>query len=653
IIAFIVERSLFGKNGGETYRGGNRPAGAAVGVLVKLISFVAFIIPLIGYITIADDFMLGIGEASSREIPSSNVVVEVMSDEQIEATPDDSEQETPPALVENNMAQTIESLGESCLQLRNDVIAPLANDGVCKIIHTCGGKWIFDSLTSTKVEGTKVSLYTEIDVISNVYYEAVALLKVPMAEYGDVQTQAINNITNSLDQTTVAPSIISGLLSYSSKTWLEGGEVFGVPKVIVGDYYEPTLDKILNLFAQTTEETVKKDIHMFGNIANICIEQGAFVEIANSTPINIPKNEEFMGQIFVELYNNDKARPLAGDLLNAFENYLYRIYNEVNGTDFLPPEQIVMDNLTVDQVYEEGKLVASILNDFSNFYATVDMNETDNTKFLIQTDVRSLGKALDKTEKSLFLGDSYNFLLTALLRSEGASQFAFMTPEFAESMINRNNASMESVLVARQEIAIIIYATKGQDREEAIKHILENVDEDSAKIIKETLTTEVMTQFGMNKSQSESMSNTLDSVITQIANNDKEFTDEELQSEIEAVGNLINVVKGATNNEADNLFADDESDYSKSNMSASDFVETVVESEIISSAIQDSSVDENGNKVENPYNISGGLTDSDKESAKTAIEDYYSNNQGVGDNEELRKKLDSLANVLGVDVTLN
>ena len=228
-----------------------------------------------------------------------------------------------------------------------------------------------------------------------------------------------------------------------------------------------------------------------------------------------------------------------------------------------------------------------------------------------------------------------------------------MTPEFADAMINRTT-SMESVLVSRQQIAIILSVTEKEDRDDAIKHILENVDKESAEVIKETLTSEVLGEFGMNDSQSESMSNTLNSVIDQIASNEGEYTEEQLEAEIAAVGSVVDVVKGATSDQEGSIFANDSSSSSKTDMTADQFVSNVVNSNILSSAVQNASKDEEGNTIEDPYKISGGMSTEDKESAKLAIEEYYANNQADGaDNAELKDTLGSLANIFGVDVNLD
>lgn len=641
----LITRTIFGKNSGETYHGGSRIFGSVFGTATKLVSLAVTLIPVIGYIVLVSNTMLAIGDASIKDVPTSTETVQVMS-----STEGETEDTT------EAMEATFVSLGQNILQLRNEYILPLIDNPVVSSINTCGGAWFFGLLTSTRVGEETVSLTGEFEVISNLYEEAVVLLKVPTAEYGEAQTTAIDNITSILGEEKVIPTVLSGVLSHCSQAWLNGETAFGMEKANVGEYYEPTLDKILTMCAQTSRETIKEDLETLGDIVNVCIEEGAFVDIANGTPINIPKNEELMGQIFVELYENNRTRPLAGDLINSFKNYIYKVYNDVNNTEVPYPPQLDINLLTKEDVYEEGRLMASILDDFTKFYATVDMNEEDNTKFLIQADVRSLGKALDKIERSIIFGDAYSFILPAILKSEGAAQFAFMTPDFAEAMINRKS-SMENVLVSRQQIGIILYATQGEHRDEAIKYIVENIDVESAEVIKETLTSDVLKQFNMNDSQSQSMSNTLNSIVDQIAENENNYSDEQLDKEMEAIGMIVNTVKGATTDDEDiqgeNLFAAEEGDYSKSDITAEKFVETVVQSEIVTSAIINSSKDEEGNAVEDPYKISTGMSSEDKENVAGAIENYYQNNKTDSEaDEQLKEKLNSIANVLGLQANL-
>ena len=648
----IVARSIFGKNGGETYRGGSRIFGGAIGALVRVLSLAIFIIPIIGYINLANDTLLRIGQISTA--PDTEETVEI---ETVEYSEDGEEYEEEAVEGEDSLAATLASVSESCAQIQANYIAPINDNFAIKAIYTCGGKWIFNSLSSAKVDEIKVSLKDEMDVLTSIYADATHLLNAPIAEYGEEQITAVTNITNTLDNAKIMPYVVSGILSHISQAWLDGEEVFGYGKINVGEYYEPTLDKLLTLLAGTTESTIKQDIHTVGNVVNICIKRDFFSEVlGGGNVMNVVQKEEFMGEIFVELHKNDTSRPLIQDMLNAFRNYLYRVYNDVNGTSIPYPNQLNMEAYTELMMYSEGALVASIMKDFNAFYATFNSAETDNTKLLIETDLRSLGRALDKLETSILLGDTYQFLLEAILKSQGAAQLQFLTPDFIEMILN-SDSSMETILVARQQIAIIISATSDpEDREIAIEHLLLNVDADTASVIKETLTPAILKDFGMNSEKSEALSKTVSSLIDEIAANESNMSEEQMKNEVAAVDKIVSTVHAATDeyNKGSDLFVSEGGDGSMTEMTADELVKTVMDSSIVSSAMVSAATDENGNEVQDPYNISDKLTEKDKTSTKDALEKYYSENAlPDADNTDLENTLKSLATVFGVEIELN
>ena len=621
----IIARSIFGPNGGEEYHGGSRIFGGVVGAVTRIAAFAVVLIPLVGYINLANDSLTNMTTAQPAE--AEELVEEPTT----------------------GMDSDFDSVGSTLSQIQADYVSPIADNFAVKSVYACGGKWIFNTLSSVNVNSIDITLSNELNVLTSMYDDVTVIMGTPVPHYGEKQVQAINNITDTMDSAVVIPSLVSSAFSYASQQWLDGNAVFGIEKVKVGDYYEPTLDKILTMLASTTQETVKLDLHTLGNILGICVENELFKELLDGgNVINTIERETFLGEIFLELYKNEKTKALTVDLVNAFKNYIYKVYNGVNETNIPYPTQFVVDDATEEMIYEEGVRISDIVRNFRIFTASLDMSEEDNTQFLINTDVRSLGKALDKLKVSLLFGDSYEFLLGAVLKSEGAYQFAFITPEFIDAMLENQDTSMETVLVSRQQIAIIASSVKSNHKSEAIQHLITNIDLESAPIIKETFTSTILENFGMNPEEAETMSSALGSIVDEIASNDVDLTEEELQKEVEAVDKILTTVQSASKTDGKNVFA---TEGEEGGLNADELVETVMGSQITSSAITSSSVDEEGNAVEDPYKIANKINEQDKDSAKNAIENYYSSNAVPdGDNTELEATLGSLANIFGVQV---
>jgi hypothetical protein len=174
----IVCRSIFGR------RGGNRLGGAIVSSVTKIISFGIFIIPLVGYITMANTVLDDIGNVNTTE---QGEVVQSMADEEID---EDVEQEQTQSL-----GATLGSISASCVQINDAYITPIKENFIVKTVYVCGGRWIFNALTTAKVDDVEITLQNEIKVLTDIYGELPALLDAPIAEYGDAQTVAIDNIT--------------------------------------------------------------------------------------------------------------------------------------------------------------------------------------------------------------------------------------------------------------------------------------------------------------------------------------------------------------------------------------------------------------------------------------------------------------------------
>ena len=83
------------------------------------------------------------------------------------------------------------------------------------------------------------------------------------------------------------------------------------------------------------------------------------------------------------------------------------------------------------------------------------------------------------------------------------------------------------------------------------------------------------------------------------------------------------------------------------NMTATEFVDSVTDSKLTSSMIQNAVKGENGEAVEDPYKIQNELSDKDKEEISQAINNSY---QKEDLTEEERKTLEALANIFGVTI---
>lgn len=613
----IIERLFFGSNGGEGYKGGNRICGAVVGGVRNVLVFAILLVPLVGFINIP------------------GMVVDAAKD----AKPTEDGKTA--------------SYTEYIKTVDDEYITPVKNNIILKGIYNCGGKWAFNSLSSVKVDGIRISLTNDLCTVARVESYASYFYGVPVADYGAEQTEMIENIKDTVNDSSVIPKLISGTLSYVSQTWLEGGNVFGYEKLDVGEYYQPTFDELLAIFAELDTESSKEDIETIATVAEIAIDSGLLREsmTEGGDVISVVSSEKFMTDLVLELYDNVRMRTFLEMGTNSFTNYIYKLYDNVNGTNTPWCEQVDLDAVSREEMMLEAIRLANIISSVTTFAKSVyvsDSGEIDFASTFINSDVGALGRALDLMKDSVIFGNSYRFIIEAVLRSESCAQLGIINEDFIQLVI-KNDTSLENLLVTRQNMAKITSSVKnGDDMSGAIEAVLKNLSADDAEMLKRTVTPEALQIFGMSEKKAEIMSKTLNSVMDGITSTG-EISDEDIKKEVQAVDKIVNVAQAAASSSTTNIFSATEGEESKTGMTADELVSSIMDSEIITTAVQSATKDEEGNNVEDPYGISSSLGEEDKQAASDAIKNYYTENKTEENDEEMKDTLFSIAAILGVD----
>ena len=642
----ILQKVLFGPNKGERYRGGNRLIGAFVGGLRNALFVIILIVPIIGYATLAAD-TLGTIESIEASAP-------------VGAVSDTNNGEN----VKTPLSTSTES-SSGIGSIKADYLDPIVESPAVKAINSMGGGAIFTSLTTKKVDDTKISLTVEVDCFARLYANAEAFMGAELADYGDAQISSIENIKAILNEAELVPYILSEVISFASDSWLNGKAVFGMEKINVGEDYQDAFDNLLLTLSNTDKDTIRSDFETVANLVEICIDEKLFAELGKEegSVMSVIENEEFLVKIFSEIYKNERTRPAIGFISNTIVGIIYDIYDEINETETPKPDKLDVSGLTALEVENEAKLLSDVVVSLNVFLESIeDLDPEDDNALIKAANLAILGRALDNLKASIMLGDASDFLIVAMLKSEAVADLGFVNQDFI-NQISKEGVSLENTLASAQKLAIMALSLSGSgitedNYNEAIKFMMTEMSPETADTIKSVLTEDVLSDFGLSAEESSTISNTIGSVIdgmVSISESTKDMTDEEIQQEIDAVTTLVGVMKDAASSAAegnvntDNIFGA-EGD-SVTGVTTEELIDTVVSSQIVSDAIKNASKDEDDNVVEDPFGVAGTLSESDKSAAEDAIKDYYANNS-TGDaasDEELKNTLDSLANILGMN----
>ena len=650
----ILEKVLFGKNKGPEYRGGNRWLGGLVGGVRNALFIVILLIPIVGYAGFIGDTLDTIvtesenaGGATAVEGTNGNDIV-------IDFVEDDLEEE-----------EDGEDAIESIKQIQED-LAPIVDNPMVKGINGIGGKLVFRSLTTKRVDGVKISLTKEVDGFARIYGNINVLTADGATK--DAQKTSINNIKDIIHNAELVPYVTSEFISYAAEQWLAGGEVFGYAKPNVGETYQDSIDRLLLTLSTTNKDNIKTDIDTIANIYVICIDEGLIEEMNKEEGelLSVFTKEEFVVKLFTEIYNNERTRPAIGFLSNTVREYLVAVYDEVNGTTSPAPEMLDMSKVTLAQVQNDAKIISQFTTYLRAFTKSIeDLDTEDPNALIINADVESLGAALDLIRQSIMLGDSYDFLIVAMLKSEAVADLGFVNQDLIDR-VDDDNFSMKNTLASTQKLAIVALSlnnsTDGsstitkEESKEALKYMITEMTPETAETLKSTVNEDVLKDFGMSEEEAGTISNTISSVIDSMSSATSDMSEEQLEKEAEAVSTLVTVMKDASSttssSTAENIFGGEGED-SKTGMTADSLLETVVSSQVVTDAIVNASKGEDNEKVEDPFGVADSMTESDKSAAENAIKDYYQSNStgNVEDDAALQEKLDAVANIFGMDAS--
>ena len=634
----IIERIVVGKNGGPSYRGGSRLLGGLVGGVRNALFIVVILIPIVGYAFLAGDVVKTIDSVS---LDGGAVGVNTEA--------------------EKNEGGTVLLGAETSATIGMADIGQILDNPAMKGIYNFGGKLVFNSLTTKTVEGVKIDASKEVNTFAELYANFAPFMTEAPANYGDAQKQGINNIKVMLNDSEFLTFVVSEGLSFVAEKWKNGEDAFGIEKIEMGEDLQPMLDGIIETLSTTDSENIKGDIDTISNLISTCIDEGVFKELGKEEPdfMGLIQKETFITNLLLEIYKNERTRPIIGYAMDMVVDLLSDSL-ATEGSDIPKPDSVNMNNISETDIRNDAKIISSVVGKFLAFMeSTENLDSSDPNAFILNADLGALGSAIDSLRESALLGNTCEYLIKVMLNSDMVKDLGFVNDDLIAKLSDKS-FKIENTLVSAQKLAVMALNFSGsgiteENFEEAIKFMMSEMTPETAETIKSAISEDALKDYGISEEQAGAVSSTIGSIVDSMANAASGMTDEEIKKETEAVNTLISTVMGAVSSDSgsediSNIFGGEED--SKTGITAESFVDTIVSSQVISSAIVGATKDENGEKVEDPYGFADTLTEDDKAVAEDSIKEYFDNNKtGEESDEELKETLGAIAGILGMDST--
>ncbi|MBR2025123.1 MAG: hypothetical protein IKA02_04885, partial [Clostridia bacterium] len=590
---------------------GLRIGGGLIGLVTSIVSVFVLIIPIVGYVNYASDTI--------------------------------------------DMLKTEENQMESIQQIE-DVVDEAKDTPIFEAVYAVGGRKLFEVLTTITVDDVTISLSHETETSISVYKETAHFINVPLNEYGEEQIQSIEKIEEIIMDADFLPAFLANAISYVAQEWNKGNAVFGIEKPVIGTELQEALDQTLIVLAETTPDKFKNDLCTVAEITKCAIEDGVVYALTSEDGDiwYVLENTDIISDILVELHRNERTRPILPAFTNGVVNYLYGIYDEVNGTTTEKHHMVDINGLNEETVKNEGKIISNVIIEIDTFFESVDgLLDGDVLEIIKNGDFAALGRAFNNIKKSYLFCDTYEFILRTVLESKGCSKLGILDEQFIKNAI-LHDSDMEMMLVSRQKITLLVlsmYHGEEIDYSDAIEALIVSITTTDADSIKNIITEENLNSIGVKGEHAHTISGLLTSVVNSIKDESVQIPTENIASEAESVGKIITAVDSALENEAKdkNVFASNDDKESTSSMTASEFVSTTLESELVSSMVVVATKDENGNEVDDPYNVKEHLSENDIKELEFVLGEEYAS---TDENDESKKeKLDAIAHIFGIDTS--
>lgn len=194
-----------------------------VGLVTALVSIVAFLAPVMGYLDLA-----------ATVIPEMNTGKAI--DKVVELT-----------------------------QTNEELIAPATKTPVAVQIYGFAGDTVFGWLTSREWDGEKLDLKTEMTTLGRVVGNVQPLFLTPREQYGEVECAAAEALAANVGGSRMLSVMLSGVLNTASNRWLSGQDLFGLVPPNAGPNGNMIFSAFLEVLATSTKDNVGQDLDFFAD----------------------------------------------------------------------------------------------------------------------------------------------------------------------------------------------------------------------------------------------------------------------------------------------------------------------------------------------------------------------------------------------------
>ncbi len=197
-----------------------------------------------------------------------------------------------------------------------DVIKNSKDKTGVKIVYGLTGK-IFDGFMEVKkADGTKISLYTELDAVCAVVPHVMDLTETDFSDVANINVQPVYNIIDDLPKSAEIKRIVAEVLSAAATKWKNGETFMGLNiKESLPEGYKNALDASLEKLSATTYDTVEADLTDFAHAMEALVKLYKYTETLSTSGATSEKAAADLSEALKAL--TPGAADMIGDALKS------------------------------------------------------------------------------------------------------------------------------------------------------------------------------------------------------------------------------------------------------------------------------------------------------------------------------------------------
>ena len=610
---------------------GPNPIGMLCGAACSLLVFFVLFVPFVGTIGVADSAVSLLSVAGGD------------SAEALWATP----VENGSPVSGGSALSATAAKGDSVMGTVEELVNAAANNVGSQAIRALGGGAIYDSLTTYEVGGHEVSLVTETKLLSAVGGAVAAMADTDVSR--EEAAGMIRQIAPAFSESSLIPTVVAEFLQSANESWEKGESYYGIDQPSFGEDMEMILDPLWDVLASSTYDTVKTDVGTVVEVLAVLVEKDA-VNIIKEDPMSLFEDEELSTAVLSTILSNERMDVLVGEIAEF-------------GIQMLGDElDVDLDNIDLnsDAITDKAVEARAMAIAFSKAIGLI--RDSQDGSFDIVESIETVGPLLDAFCGTQTVGrENAAEILSGILMAESVYKEVGFTLSEITSLSDTINQKaqaqgysplMRSLSHTIDVVQLASDVSSAENKEEMnakVETLIQDLTPESAEVLQEISSPSVMQNYGVPEQSAEPTADMVSSLFGNLsAAKESGMSEEEYQKEAQATTDLLNLAMTQANGEGN---ADVFGENSATGKTASDYVDTVFSSTVVSQTIVQTAYPEDkedGEPVVDPLSMNKTFSEEEQTEVLNAL-----NEQWNSASEEEKSSEDYQKTYLAVGAILN